>query len=391
MVCAFSCGAVRESIHVCNNVLGVAGGGPECRQDLGEGGETSERRPGRLTCASLHTLEPPVQTANGTRLGLDISFGAAVLWVFCLSVTATSSPCQQEPLPGARPRRTRRRRIRREQCWQRGPRRGQHRLCCLESGQLGKRAHTPMWVHVGKVGETLHLLGAKIPTLLTLKDTLQSDKVRSNGDGGHEQSEHDELGEDAPVRQQSTGRRIGVFGIKGPADNRTPLQMVRTAEYPAGPGWPSVLREACDEMAAVARVDKRNNNNNNVLLSTTPMEYHSDTAVPELSPSFDPLPGFDELEPTNDVRAKVVITSISSISSNMAEPRRIVLADPLARPGEVTRLAVAGQGAPGAPGDVKMYEWDGHVSHWLRLLLQIAGLGVLCIAVCMAYVLQAAG
>lgn len=47
----------------------------------------------------------------------------------------------------------------------------------------------------------------------------------------------------------------------------------------------------------------------------------------------------------------------------MAEPRRIVLADPLARPGAPTRLAVAGQGAPGAPGDVKMYEWDGSVSH----------------------------
>jgi len=46
----------------------------------------------------------------------------------------------------------------------------------------------------------------------------------------------------------------------------------------------------------------------------------------------------------------------------MAEPRRIILADPLAVPGDRTRFAVAGQGAPGAPGDVKMYEWDGVVS-----------------------------
>lgn len=51
----------------------------------------------------------------------------------------------------------------------------------------------------------------------------------------------------------------------------------------------------------------------------------------------------------------------------MGEPRRIVLADPLARGspaagGRKTRFAVAGQGGPGASGDVKMYEWDGEVS-----------------------------
>lgn len=50
----------------------------------------------------------------------------------------------------------------------------------------------------------------------------------------------------------------------------------------------------------------------------------------------------------------------------MSDPRRIVLADPLARGpmaggSRRTRFAVAGQGSPGGSGDVKMYEWDGEV------------------------------
>ncbi|WOO76939.1 SEH-associated protein 4 [Vanrija pseudolonga] len=46
----------------------------------------------------------------------------------------------------------------------------------------------------------------------------------------------------------------------------------------------------------------------------------------------------------------------------MADPRRTILADPLAtthrRNGSRTHFVVAGQSAPGASGDVKMFEWD---------------------------------
>lgn len=63
------------------------------------------------------------------------------------------------------------------------------------------------------------------------------------------------------------------------------------------------------------------------------------------------------------VIATITVASPLYTSFKMAEPRRIVLADPLAGPSTAhTRFAVAGQGAPGAPGDVKMYEWDGEVS-----------------------------
>lgn len=50
----------------------------------------------------------------------------------------------------------------------------------------------------------------------------------------------------------------------------------------------------------------------------------------------------------------------------MADPRRTILADPLAtthrRNGGRTHFVVAGQSAPGASGDVKMFEWDPAVS-----------------------------
>lgn len=52
----------------------------------------------------------------------------------------------------------------------------------------------------------------------------------------------------------------------------------------------------------------------------------------------------------------------------MSDPKRLIAADPLSSGhGGRTHFAVAGQSASGAPGDVRMYQWDSGVSNPLRL------------------------
>lgn len=47
----------------------------------------------------------------------------------------------------------------------------------------------------------------------------------------------------------------------------------------------------------------------------------------------------------------------------MSDPKRLLAADPLsAGLGGKTHFAVAGQSSSGAPGDVRMYQWDSGVS-----------------------------
>lgn len=56
----------------------------------------------------------------------------------------------------------------------------------------------------------------------------------------------------------------------------------------------------------------------------------------------------------------------------MSDPKRLLAADPLSSgQGGRTHFAVAGQSASGAPGDVRMYQWDSGVS--ICLLLRSGG------------------
>lgn len=58
----------------------------------------------------------------------------------------------------------------------------------------------------------------------------------------------------------------------------------------------------------------------------------------------------------------------------MSDPKRLIAADPLSSGhGGRTHFAVAGQSASGAPGDVRMYQWDSGVSSPLRLIRQADG------------------